>query len=265
MSPFHSKRILLLASLLASVAPAVASAAPAAPIKNIVLVHGAWVDASGWKPVYDILTRDGFHVTMVQEPLSSLADDVAATKRVLAEQDGPTVLVAHSYGGSIITEAGEDPHVAALVYVAAHAPDVGEDEAALGKTMPSFTQQQPGAVVKTADGTTHLRPDLFPADFAADLPLDQATFEAQSQVPTAAAVFTAPMTAAAWKTKPSWGIVAAADKIINPDLERFYYQRAHSHVTVLQGASHSVYESRPKEVAAVIEDAARSAMTVAAR
>ncbi|MGO4722325.1 MULTISPECIES: alpha/beta hydrolase [unclassified Inquilinus] len=259
MSPLHSKRILLLASLLASVAPAVASAAPAAPIKNIVLVHGAWVDASGWKPVYDILTKDGFHVTMVQQPLTSLADDVAATRRVLAEQDGPTVLVAHSYGGSIITEAGEDPHVAALVYVAAHAPDVGEDEAALGKTMPSVTQQTPGAVVKTADGYTSLRPDLFPSHFAADLPLDQATFEAQSQVPTAAAVFSAPMTAAAWKTKPSWGIVAAADKIINPDLERFYYQRAHSHVTVLQGASHSVYESRPNEVAAVIEDAARHA------
>ena len=266
MSPFKSKRILLLASLLASVTPAAASAAPAAaPIKNIVLVHGAWVDASGWKPVYDILTRDGFHVTMVQQPLTSLAADVAATKQVLAEQDGPTVLVAHSYGGSIITEAGEDPHVAALVYVAAHAPDVGEDEADLGKKMPSFTQQQPGAVVKSADGFTHLRPDLFPADFAADLPLDQAQFEAQSQVPTAAGVFSAPMTAAAWKTKPSWGIVAAADKIINPDLERFYYERAHSHVTVLQGASHSVYESRPQEVAAVIEQAARSAMTVAAR
>jgi pimeloyl-ACP methyl ester carboxylesterase len=259
MSPFKSKRFFLLASLLASVAPAAASAAPAAPIKNIVLVHGAWVDASGWKPVYDILTRDGFHVTMVQEPLTSLAADVSATKQVLAEQDGPTVLVAHSYGGSIITEAGEDPHVAALVYVAAHAPDVGEDEAALGKKMPSFTQQQPGAVVKAADGTTHLRPDLFPADFAADLPLDQAKFEAQSQVPTAAGVFSAPMTAAAWKTKPSWGIVAAADKIINPDLERFYYERAHSHITVLQGASHSVYESRPQDVAAVIEDAARYA------
>jgi len=259
MSPLHSKRILLLASLLASVAPAVASAAPAAPIKNIVLVHGAWVDASGWKPVYDILTKDGFHVTMVQQPLTSLADDVAATRRVLAEQDGPTVLVAHSYGGSIITEAGEDPHVAALVYVAAHAPDVGEDEAALGKTMPSVTQQTPGAVVKTADGYTSLRPDLFPSHFAADLPLDQAKFEAQSQVLTAAAVFSTPMTAAAWKTKPSWGIVAADDKIINPDLERFYYQRAHSHVTVLQGASHSVYESRPNEVAAVIEDAARHA------
>lgn len=265
MSPFKSKRILLLASLLASVAPAAASAAPAAPVKNIVLVHGAWVDASGWKPVYDILTRDGFHVTMVQQPLTSLAADVAATKQVLAEQDGPTVLVAHSYGGSIITEAGEDPHVAALVYVAAHAPDVGEDEADLGKKMPSFTQQQPGAVVKSADGFTHLRPDLFPADFAADLPLDQAQFEAQSQVPTAAGVFSAPMTAAAWKTKPSWGIVAAADKIINPDLERFYYERAHSQITVLQGASHSVYESRPQEVAAVIEQAARSATTVAAQ
>ena len=265
MSPLKSKRILLLASLLASVAPTVASAAPAAPVKNIVLVHGAWVDASGWKPVYDILTKDGFHVTMVQQPLTSLADDVAATKRVLAEQDGPTVLVAHSYGGSIITEAGEDPHVAALVYVAAHAPDVGEDEAALGKKTPSVTSQLPGAVVKTADGYTYLRPDLFPSHFAADLPLDQAKFEAQSQVLTAAAVFSTPMTAAAWKTKPSWGIVAAADKIISPDLERFYYERAHSHITVIEGASHSVYESRPKEVAAVIEEAARSATTVAAQ
>ena len=257
MSPFKSKRILLLASLLASVAPAAASAAPAAPIKNIVLVHGAWVDASGWKPVYDILTRDGFHVTMVQQPLTSLAADVAATKQVLAEQDGPTVLVAHSYGGSIITEAGEDPHVAALVYVAAHAPDVGEDEAALGKKMPSATQLLPDAVVKTADGFTHLRPDLFPVDFAADLPLDQAKFEAQSQVRTAAGVFSTPMTAAAWKSKPSWGIVAAADKIINPDLERFYYQRAGSHTTVIPGASHSVYESHAAEVAAVIDNAAQ--------
>lgn len=264
MSAFHNKRILLLAMLLASVAPVAASAAPDAPIRNIVLVHGAWVDASGWKPVYDILTRDGFHVTMVQQPLTSLADDVAATRRVLDQQDGPTVLVAHSYGGSIITEAGEDPHVAALVYVAAHAPDVGEDEASLGKKTPSVTSRVPGAVVKTADGYTYLRPDLFPSYFAADLPLDQARFETQSQVLTAAAVFSTPMTVAAWKTKPSWGIVAAADKIINPDLERFYYERAHSHVTVLQGASHSVYESRPKEVAAVIEDAARSARTVAA-
>jgi pimeloyl-ACP methyl ester carboxylesterase len=233
--------------------------AQAATVKNIVLVHGAWVDGSGWRPVYDILVKDGYHVTVVQEPLTGFADDVAATKRVLAEQDGPCILVAHSYGGSVITEAGEDPHVAALVYVAAHAPDVGEDEAALGKKTPSVTQQQAGAIVKTPDGYTYLRPDIFPSNFAADLPLPQAQFEAHAQMLTAASVFATPLTAAAWKTKPSWGIVAGADKIINPDLERFYYARAHSHVTVLDGASHSVYESRPKEVAAVIEDAAKHA------
>jgi pimeloyl-ACP methyl ester carboxylesterase len=233
--------------------------ADAATVKNIVLVHGAWVDGSGWRPVYDLLVKDGYRVTVVQEPLTGFADDVAATKRVLAEQDGPCILVAHSYGGSVITEAGEDPHVAALVYVAAHAPDVGEDEAALGKKTPSVTQQQPGAIVKTPDGYTYLRPDIFPANFAADLPLARAKFAAHAQVPTAASVFSTPLTTAAWKTKPSWGIVAAADKIINPDLERFYYERAHSRITVLRGASHSVYESRPKEIAAVIEDAAEHA------
>jgi pimeloyl-ACP methyl ester carboxylesterase len=233
--------------------------AQAAAVKNIVLVHGAWVDGSGWRPVYDILVKDGYRVTVVQEPLTGFADDVAATKRVLAEQDGPCILVAHSYGGSVITQAGEDPHVVALVYVAAHAPDVGEDEAALGKKTPSVTQQQAGAIVKTPDGYTYLQPDIFPSNFAADLPLPQAQFEAHAQTPTAASVFSTPLTAAAWKTKPSWGIVAGADKIINPDLERFYYERAHSHTTVLDGASHSVYESRPKEVAAVIEDAAEHA------
>ncbi|QBR03423.1 alpha/beta hydrolase [Paraburkholderia pallida] len=233
--------------------------APAAPVKNIVLVHGAWVDGSGWKPVYDRLTHDGYHVTIVQEPLTALADDVAATKRVIDMQDGPTILVAHSYGGSVITEAGVDPKVVGLVYVAAHAPDVGEDEAALGKKTPSYTAKQAGAVQKTADGYTFLNPDDFASDFAADLPAKQAQFESQSQILTAASVFSTPMDAAAWKTKPSWGIVAAADKIINPDLERWYYERAHSHTTVLEGASHSVYESRPKEVAAVIEEAAKHA------
>lgn len=231
-----------------------------APIRNIVLVHGAWVDGSGWKPVYDILTRDGYHVTLVQEPLTSLDDDVAATRRVIDLQDGPTILVAHSYGGSIITEAGVDPKVAGLVYVAAHAPAVGEDESDLGKRQPSYTSKLAGAIRKTADGYTYLTPADFPNDFAADLPVKQARFEAQSQILTAAQVFSAPMKAAAWTTRPSWGIVAAADKIINPDLERFYYQRAHSHTTVLAGASHSVYESRPKEVAAVIEDAAKHAL-----
>lgn len=246
----------LLVFLLAASAPA---ADRAAPIRNIVLVHGAWVDGSGWKPVYDILTRDGFRVTIVQHPLTSLGEDVAATRRILAQQDGPCVLVAHSYGGSIITEAGVDPRVAALVYVAAHAPDVGENEAALGKTMPSATQRQPGAIVTTPDGFTFLRRDRFPADFAADLPIGQARFAAQAQVLTAAAVFSTPMTAAAWKSKPVWGIVAGSDRIINPDLERFYYRRARARTTELRGASHSVYQSRPREVAAVIEAAARTA------
>jgi pimeloyl-ACP methyl ester carboxylesterase len=237
-----------------------ASAVNAAPVKNIVLVHGAWVDASGWKPVYEILTRDGYDVTMVQEPLTSFEDDVAATKRILDLQSGPCILVAHSYGGSVITEAGVHPNVVGLVYVAAHAPDIGEDEGDLGKRMPSFTQKQAGAIKKTADGFTFLDPAEFYSDFAADLPRNQAEFESRSQIPTAAKVFTSPMTAAAWKAKPSWAIVAEADKIINPDLEKMYYARAGSHTTELKGASHSVYESRPREVAAVIEQAAQHAM-----
>jgi pimeloyl-ACP methyl ester carboxylesterase len=238
-----------------------AACAPAfaAPVKNIVLVHGAWVDASGWKPVYEILTRDGYDVTMVQEPLTSLQDDVAATMQILDLQNGPCILVGHSYGGSIITEAGVHPKVVGLVYIAAHAPDVGEDEGTLGKNMPSATQMQAGAIKQTAGGFTFLDPADFYHDFAADLPREQAEFESRSQIPTAAQVFTTPMTAAAWKAKPSWAVVAAADRIINPDLERWYYERAHSHTVELEGASHSVYESRPNEVAAVIEDAAEHA------
>src|SRR5215468_1449941 len=153
-------------SLFSTVVPARAE-----PLKNIVLVHGAWVDASGWKPVYDILTREGFHVSMVQEPETSLADDVIAAKRVLDLQDGPTLLVGHSYGGSIITEAGVHPNVVGLVYVAAHAPEVGEDEGALGKKMPSVLAKTEGAIGKTDDGYTFLNPPAFPKDFAADLPL----------------------------------------------------------------------------------------------
>jgi pimeloyl-ACP methyl ester carboxylesterase len=234
--------------------------APAdAGVKNVVLVHGAWVDASGWRPVYDLLTKDGYTVTMVQEPLTSLQDDVAATKRVLDRQSGRCVLVAHSYGGSVITEAGVHPRVAALVFVAAHAPDVGEDEGTLGKGMPSAVQTQTGAVKKTDDGFTFLDPAVFPRDFAADLPRAQAEFESHAQTLTAAKVFTAPMTVAAWRTKPSWAIFGSADRIISPDLERWYYARAHSHTVELQGASHSVYESRPKEVVALIEDAAHHA------
>jgi pimeloyl-ACP methyl ester carboxylesterase len=236
-----------------------ASESGPAPAKNIVLVHGAWVDGSGWKPVYDILVKDGYHVSLVQEPLTSLADDVEATRRVLDLQQGPTILVGHSYGGSVITEAGVHPNVVGLVYVAAHAPAVGEDESELGKRMPSYTSKKSGAVEKTADGYTYLNPAVFPEDFAADLPPAEAKFESHAQMLTAANVFSTPLTAAAWTYKPSWGIVAGDDKIISPDLERWYYERAHSHTTVIPGASHSVYESRPRQVAAVIEDAARHA------
>ena len=228
-------------------------------VKNIVLVHGAWVDASGWKPVYDILSKDGFHVTMVQEPETSFADDVAATRRVLDLQDGPTLLVGHSYGGSIITEAGVHPKVVGLVYVAAHAPDVGEDEAALGKKTPSVLGKTEGAIKKTPDEFTYLNPADFPKLFAPDLPRERAEFVARSQVLAAAKVFSTPLTAAAWKTKPSWGIVAGDDQIISPDLERWYYARAKSRTTEIKGASHAVYESHPREVAAVIADAARTA------
>lgn len=254
--PCHPIRAALaLTALLGLAAPA---AAQAEPIRDIVLVHGAWVDASGWKAVYDELVAKGFHVTMVEEPETSFADDVAATKRALDLQDGPTLLVGHSYGGSVISEAGIHPRVAGLVYVAAHAPDVGEDEAALGRTMPSVLAKTEGAVEKTPDGFTYLDPARFPTLFAPDLPRARAAFEARSQVLAAAGVFSTPLTAAAWRVKPSWGVVAGDDQIINPDLERFYYQRAGAPITVIPGASHSVYESHPREVAAVIERAART-------
>src|SRR6478752_5414603 len=240
-------------SLVSSTAPASAD-----PVKNIVLVHGAWVDASGWKPVFEILKKQGFHVTMVQEPETSFADDVTAAKRILDLQDGPTILVGHSYGGSIITEVGLHPKVAGLVYVAAHAPDVGEDESALGKKTPSVLAKTEGAIKVTPDKFTYLNPAEFPKLFAPDLPRERAEFVARSQVLAATQVFSTPLTAAAWKTKPSWGIVAGADQIINPDLERWYYERAKSHTTVIPGASHSVYESHPREVAEVIAHAARS-------
>lgn len=233
--------------------------AQAEPLRNVVLVHGAWVDASGWGPVQELLAREGFNVAMVQEPETSFRDDVAAAKRVLDLQDGPVLLVGHSYGGSIITEAGVHPRVVGLVYVAAHAPDVGEDEAALGRSMPSVLARTDGAIKKTPDDFTYLDPAAFHGLFAPDLPRERAEFMARSQVLAAAAVFATPLTAAAWKTKPSWGIVAGGDKIINPDLERWYYARARSRVSEIHGASHAVYESRPREVAAVIADAARTA------
>ena len=224
-------------------------------VRNIVLVHGAWADGSGWKGVYDILVRDGYNVSIVQEPETSFKDDVAATKRVLAQQDGQCILVAHSYGGAVITEAGNDPAVAGLVYIAAHMPDAGENEADDGKRFPSDLSKST-AIKKTADGFTYLDPAQFHEYFAADLPAEQAAFMARSQVFNAADNFKAVITTAAWRSKPSWMLVATKDRAINPDLERWYAERAKGHKVEVAGASHAVYVSRPREVASLIEQAA---------
>ena len=227
-------------------------------VRNIVLVHGAWADGSGWKGVYEILVKDGYNVSIVQEPETSFKEDVAATKRALAQQDGPCILVAHSYGGAVITEAGTDSVVAGLVYVAAHMPDAGESEADDGKRFPSDLSKS-NAIKKTTDGFTYLDPAQFHEYFAADLSAEQAAFMARSQVLNAAENFKAVITMPGWRSKPSWMLVAGADRIINPELERWYAKRAHSHTVEIAGASHSVYVSRPKEVAALIEEAASRA------
>ncbi|SHG59985.1 Pimeloyl-ACP methyl ester carboxylesterase [Kaistia soli DSM 19436] len=253
-----TSRLIRAGLVAACVLIATAPGAEAAPLKNIVLVHGAWVDASGWKGVYDFLVKDGYSVTMVQEPETSFADDVAATKRILDLQDGPVLLVGHSYGGSVITEAGVDPKVVGLVYIAAHAPDVGEDESALGAKTPSVLGKTEGAINVTPDGYTYLEHDKFLTLFAPDLPRPDAEFASRSQVLAQKSVFATPLTAAAWKDKPSWGVVAGSDQIISPELERWYYERAKSKWIVIEGASHSVYASHPREVADVIAEAARS-------
>ena len=253
---FFRHNVLAAALLLGAVAAGPVLAAE--PVHNIVLVHGAWVNGNGWKPVYDILTKDGYHVSVAEHPLTSFNDDVTAVKRIVDMQDGPTILVGHSYGGALVTDVGNDAKVVGLVYIAAHALDQGETEVANGKKFPSATSQTTD-IKKTADGFLYLDPAHYPADFAADLPPQQAQFEANAQELTAASVFAAPAGHPAWKDKPSWYAVATADRIINPDLERMYAKRAGSHTIEVQGASHSVYESHPKEVAALIEDAAKHA------
>jgi len=227
-------------------------------VRNIVLVHGAWADGSGWKGVYDILVKDGYNISIVQQPETSFKDDVASAQRSLALQDGPSILVAHSYGGAVITEAGTDPSVVGLVYIAAHMPDAGENEVDDGKRFPSDLSKS-GAIKKTPDGFTYLDPAQFHEYFAADLSAEQAAFMARSQVFNLADNFNAVITIAAWRSKPSWMLVAGADRAINPDLERWYAARAKSHTVEVSGASHAVYASRPKEVAALIEEAASHA------
>ncbi len=238
----------------ASPAASAGSAAIAAA-KNIVLVHGANTDGSGWRAVHDILIRDGYRVSVVQQPLTGLNEDVAATKRVIDQQEGPVILVGHSYGGTIITIAGADPKVRALVYVAALQPDVGETTSQLAARMPG--KVPPGDLKLTSDGFIFVDPTKFAADVAADLPPRHAKYMANSQVPVAAAAFDAPVTVAAWRDKPSYGIIATADRALNPLLARWMYRRSGAKITEIK-ASHLVYISRPAAVARVIETAARS-------
>jgi pimeloyl-ACP methyl ester carboxylesterase len=224
-------------------------------VRNVILVHGANTDGSGWRGVYDILKKDGYHVSVVQEPLTSLSDDVAATQRIIDRQDGPVILVGHSYGGTIITVAGADPKVRALVYVAALQPDVGETTNQLASSIPG---EIPSSDVKpTKDGFLFIDPAKFAADVATDLPPARADYMANSQMPVAAAAFDAPVTVAAWHKKPSFGIVATADRALNPMLARWMYKRSGATKTEIK-ANHFVYISQPGAVAEVIERAARS-------
>ncbi len=232
-----------------------AFAAQAAEIKNIVIVHGALADGSGWRKTADILEKDGFNVTVVQEPITSLADDVAATNRVLDLQNGPSLLVGHSYGGMVITEAGNRPDVAGLVYVAAFQPDKGESLIGLASSKPAGSMN----IRETKDGQyLYIDPATFAADFAADLPRDEADFLGKSQVFASKAAFTAKVGDPAWKVKKSWAVVASDDRSINPELERSMAKRAGSEVTEIK-ASHAVFASQPEKVAAVIEKAAKEA------
>ena len=245
------------AAMAAAFSGSVADAAQAPAIHNVVIVHGAFADGSGWRQVSDRLTAQGYHVTIVQEPLTSLADDVAATRRVIALQDGPVLLVGHSYGGMVISDAGNDPKVKGLVYVAAFEPEADESVASLASSRPD-PRAPAGAVKATADGFLYLDPRLFGAAFAADVPAKEVEAMAASQVFAASAAFTAKATAQAWKTKPSWALVAADDRSINPALERDMARRANSHVREI-ASSHAVYLSHPGDVAGLIVEAAKGA------
>lgn len=232
---------------------AIAFAAQAAEVRNIVIVHGALADGSSWRKATEILTHRGYNVTIVQQPITSLADDVAATNRVLDLQTGPTLLVGHSYGGMVISEAGGRPDVAGLVYVAAFQPNKGESLIDLASSKPAGGMN----IRETKDGEyLYLHPAAFPNDFAADLPKDEAAFLARSQVFAAKKAFTAKASDPAWKVKKSWAVVATRDRSINPDLERDMAGRAGSDVTEIE-ASHAVFASEPGKVADVIDAAAK--------
>lgn len=250
------KRTLAVLTTLAAfgLLPITAGAAPMKKASNIVLVHGAFADGSGWRAVYDRLTAKGYTVTIVQIPETSLEDDIAATKRAIDLQNGPAVLVGHSWGGQVITDAGVDPKIVSLVYLAAIMPDVGEST----DTLENGRFPQPnGDVKETADHFYYMDPAKFRENFAADSSAELAAFMAAAQVPLSAKAFRTPAKAAAWRTRPSWAVLPLADKTVSMDLQRWMYARAKAKVTEVPGSSHTVYLSHPDTVVQVIEAAAK--------
>jgi pimeloyl-ACP methyl ester carboxylesterase len=229
-------------------------------VRNIVLVHGGFVDGSGWEGVYNVLRKDGYTVTIVQNPTISLADDVAVTKRAIAAQNGPVILVGHSYGGAVITEAGNDPRVAGLVYIAAFALDKGESVSSLIKDPPPGAPVPP--ILPPVDGFLLLDKAKFPASFAGDVSPEQAEFMADSQVPWGVNALGGTISEAAWKAKPSWYLLTTEDRMLPPDAQRLMSKRAGATVVEVK-SSHAVYVSQPQAVAHLIEKAATGALVAA--
>ena len=226
-------------------------------VKNILLVHGGFVDGSGWQGVYKALKKNGYNVTVVQNSTTSLADDVATTKRAIATQDGPVILVGHSYGGAVITEAGNDQRVVGLVYIAAFAPDRGESVSSLIKNSPPGAPVPP--ILQPVDGYLMLDKAKFPASFAGDVSPEEAAFMADSQVPWGMNALGGAVTEPAWRAKPSWYLLTTEDKMIPPDAQRQMSKRAGATVVEVKG-SHAVYVSQPQAVAHIIEAAAKGAL-----
>lgn len=236
-------------------------AKPDSDAMNIVLVHGAWADGSGWEGVYRSLRKENFPVTVVQNPTISLADDVQATRRILATQNGPVILVGHSYGGAVITEAGNDPKVVGLVYVAAWVPDKGESVSSLiEKLINSAPAGGPvPLILPPQDGFLLLDKAKFPASFAADVDPERAAFMADAQVPWGLEGVTQTVSEPAWRSKPSWSLVSTQDRMIPPAAQRFMSQRAGATVVEAAG-SHAIYVSQPAVVADLIVRAAKEAL-----
>ena len=233
---------------------------PSLESRTVVLVHGGFVDGSGWEGVHKILRKDGYTVAIVQNPTISLADDVAVTKRVIAAQNGSVILVGHSYGGAVITEAGNDPKVKGLVYITAFAPDKGESVSTLIKDPPPGAPVPP--ILPPQDGYLFLDKSKFAASFAADVEPEKAEFMADSQVPWGVEALGGAISEPAWKTKPSWYLVATDDKMIPPAAQRFMSKRAGS-IVVEAAGSHAIYVSQPNTVATIIEKAAGAVKTAA--